>query len=125
MIDGFVWRVPAKVKRVIDGDTVVLHELDLGFWHAHAALEDQDEHVRLADLWCPETRSKDPVEKAAGIAAREYARLLLPDGATVVYHSRVWDRTLERVLGSIELLDGRDFAATMISAGHGTATKEG
>jgi hypothetical protein len=120
VIDGFVWRVPARLKRVIDGDTVVLDQLDLGFWHGHAAIGDQDEHVRLLDLWCAE-RYTD-----AGKAAKAYAESLLPVGTVVLYHSVTWKRSLERVLGSIELApyDGsRDFASLMIAAGMGTKEK--
>jgi endonuclease YncB( thermonuclease family) len=117
MIPGFVWRVPARVARVIDGDTIVLHQLDLGFWHSHAALENQEEHIRLLDLWCAE-RYTD-----AGKAATAYAQQLLPIDSVVIFHSVVWKRTLERTLGSIELLDGRDYATEMIAAGYGTASK--
>lgn len=117
MIGGFIWRVPAKVRRVIDGDTVVLYDFDLGFWHAHAAIGAADEHVRVLDLWCPELNTD------AGKVAKAYAQGLLPVDSVVVYHSVTWKRSLERVLGSIELdpFNGsKDFATLMIEAGHGS-----
>lgn len=125
MIEGFVWRFPARVQRVYDGDTVYLVDIDQGHLTHRAAstVSDRVERVRLLDLWCPEIRSRDPAERARGLAAKEFAETLLPPGTIVVFSSHVWDRTLERTLGRIQLPDGRDYSEVMVAAGHGTKTK--
>jgi len=61
----------AELKRVIDGDTIVL-DVDLGF-----GIWLRDEHIRLARINCPETRTRDLEEKAKGIAAREFVQFML------------------------------------------------
>ena len=55
----------ARVKRVVDGDTLDL-DIDLGF---HITLS---ERVRLMGVDTPETRSRDLVEKADGLKAKEF-----------------------------------------------------
>ena len=61
----------AKVVRVIDGDTIVF-DIDLGFgtWI-------HDEHVRLARINAPETRTKDLNEKRLGLASRQLLEELI------------------------------------------------
>lgn len=58
----FLYHYKATVKRVIDGDTVVV-DVDLGF---SVVLRDQP--VRLAKVNTPEKKGKT---KAAGVAAKE------------------------------------------------------
>jgi endonuclease YncB( thermonuclease family) len=125
VIDGFVWRFPARVQRVYDGDTIYLVDIDQGYLahRAAASVGDKFERVRVLDLWCPEIRSRDPDEKARGLAAKAFAETLLPPRTIVIFSSHVWDRTLERTLGRIQLLDGRDYAEVMVAAGHGTPTR--
>lgn len=65
----------------------------------------------------PEIRSRDPEKKARGLAAKAFAETLLPPGTIVVFSSHVWDRTLERTLGRIQLLDGRDYAEVIGAPG--------
>ena len=55
----------AKVKRVVDGDTLDV-EIDLGF---HLTLS---ERIRLIGVDTPETRTSDPVEKANGLKSKEF-----------------------------------------------------
>jgi endonuclease YncB( thermonuclease family) len=125
VIEGFVWRLPARVQRVYDGDTIYLVDIDQGHLthRAAASVSNKPERVRVLDLWCPEMRSRDPDEKAHGLAAKAFAETRLPPGTIVVFSSHVWDRTLERTLGRIQLLDGRDYAEVMVAAGHGTRTR--
>ena len=56
----------ANIVRVIDGDTIVCN-IDLGFdtWI-------HNEHVRLLGINAPEVRTRDPIEKVAGIEAKKY-----------------------------------------------------
>ena len=55
----------AKVRRVVDGDTLDL-DIDLGF---HITLR---ERVRLMGIDTPETRTRDPVEKANGLKSKRF-----------------------------------------------------
>ena len=54
----------------------------------------------------------------SGLAARAYAQGLLHPGDTCQVASRGWDKYGGRYDATITLADGRDFAATMIDAGH-------
>ena len=69
----------AKVKRVVDGDTLDL-DIDLGF---HITLS---ERVRLMGIDTPETRSRDPIEKSSGLIAKDVVIDFVNDGAVV----RLW-----------------------------------
>jgi endonuclease YncB( thermonuclease family) len=99
------WTVPARVTRVIDGDTFVC-DLDLGWglWRIGA-------RVRLAGIDCPELRA------VGGEEARVFAAGLVQyETVTVVSESLdKYGRTLARVL----LPSGRDLADLLIEAGHG------
>jgi len=65
----------AKVKRVVDGDTLDL-DIDLGF---HITLS---ERVRLMGIDTPETRTRDPIEKANGLKSKGFVEdfVALRDG---------------------------------------------
>ena len=67
----------AKVRRVIDGDTLDL-DIDLGF---HITLS---ERVRLMGIDTPETRSRDPIEKSSGLIAKDFVIDFVADGAVVI-----------------------------------------
>lgn len=102
-----VYTVPADIVSVHDGDTCVA-DLQLGWWVVRHSAK-----IRILGLWCPEL--SDP----GGVAARDYARELLPVGLRVTVVSAL-KPTFDRTLASIRLQDGRDFASLMIAAGHGT-----
>jgi endonuclease YncB( thermonuclease family) len=54
------------IVRVTDGDSIVV-DIDLGFSHfIHG------ESIRLYGVDCPECRSRDKEEKAAGLLAKEF-----------------------------------------------------
>ena len=55
----------AKIVRVVDGDTLDC-DIDLGF---HLTLR---ERVRLMGVDTPETRTRDPVEKANGLKSKSF-----------------------------------------------------
>jgi micrococcal nuclease len=61
----------ATVVRVIDGDTIVC-DIDLGFdtWI-------RNEHVRLLGINTPEVRTRDLIEKEAGLEAKMYVEKFL------------------------------------------------
>lgn len=92
----------AIVRRVIDGDTISL-DIDLGFnqWM-------HDQHVRLAGIDTPETRTKDKEEKKRGIAAKKFVEKHLPVGTPVMLDSRKFkDQAGKygRILGDIAFED--------------------
>lgn len=96
------------VDLVHDGDTVYI-KLDLGFDLTVYA------RVRVYGINAPELSTD------AGKAAREYARGLLLVGSVVTVLSHGWDKYGGRIDGEITLGDGRDFAASMVSAGYAVA----
>jgi micrococcal nuclease len=87
-----------KIVRVVDGDTIDV-DIDLGFNHwIH------DERIRLFGVDCPECRSRDPEEKAAGLAAKDYVKGLLHDGGTYTLTTKEKGK-FGRYLGVIQLTD--------------------
>lgn len=104
---------PARVDRVVDGDTVMV-SIDLGFDHLISS-EDFDGRPRLAcrihGINAPELRTD------AGKAALVFAAGLLPVGTRVTVMSFGWDKYGGRFDGSITLPDGSDFGQRMLAAG--------
>ncbi len=102
------------IVRWIDGDTVELL-CDLGFY---ATLKIT---ARIYGINAPELHSKDPVVRAQAVAASDYAKLLAPEKSIVLVTSYKKTDLYEkygRWLAKITLLNGKDFAAEMISSGH-------
>ena len=87
-----------KIVRVIDGDSIVV-DIDLGF-----GLWIHGESIRLFGVDCPECRSRDPEEKAAGLAAKDYVKGLLHDGGTYTLTTKEKGK-FGRYLGVIQLTD--------------------
>ncbi len=87
------WTVPARVVRVVDGDTVVL-DLDLGWkvWR-------MSERCRLAGINAPE------LSTAEGMRAAGWLRLILPPGQRVTFASSSLDK-YGRPLGDVILYGG-------------------
>ena len=73
----------AIVLRVVDGDTVDV-DIDLGF-----GIWMKRERVRMMGIDTPESRTRDKVEKAFGLAAKERLRELLPVGSTTVLKTEI------------------------------------
>ena len=65
-----LYNYKATVTRVVDGDTVDVL-IDLGFGIHYA------QRVRLYGINAPETRTRDKVEKKAGLAAKAYLKEIL------------------------------------------------
>ena len=87
-----------KIVRVIDGDSIVV-DIDLGF-----GLWIHGESIRLFGVDCPECRSRDKDEKAAGLAAKDYVKGLLHDGGTYTLTTKE-EGKFGRYLGVIQLTD--------------------
>ena len=71
-----MYEYECKIVRVVDGDTIVL-DISLGF-----GLWIHGESIRLFGVDCPECRSQDKEEKAAGIAAKKFVTRRLQPGGT-------------------------------------------
>jgi micrococcal nuclease len=67
----------ASVSRVIDGDTLLLC-IDLGFCVSTHV------RVRLFGINAPESRSRDPVEKASGLRSKAFVHSLLDNKSVTI-----------------------------------------
>ena len=72
-----MYKYRAKLRRVIDGDTVDV-TVDLGFSIMY------DCRIRLKGINAPESRTKDLKEKVKGIAAKERLHELLEDEELII-----------------------------------------
>lgn len=118
-----VWTVPARILRILDGDTLEA-DLDLGWRITYRA------KVRLARVNAPELNT------AEGRAARDWAVHLLTVLADTLTHSVEWraitvvSHSLDkygRVLGDVRWVDSagttHDLAADLLLAGHATPAR--
>ena len=97
-----------KIRRVVDGDTIDV-DIDLGFGHwIHG------ERIRLFGVDCPECRSRDKTEKAAGLAAKDFVKRLLHDGGTYTLTTKEKGK-FGRYLGVIMLSDRTSVNAALVS----------
>ena len=87
-----------KIVRVIDGDSIVL-DIDLGF-----GLWVHGESIRLFGLDCPECRSRDKAEKAAGLLAKKFVKEALHVGEIYTLTTKEKGK-FGRYLGTINLTD--------------------
>ena len=76
--------------------------------------------MRVYGINAHETRSLDAEEKRKGLEAKEYAKMLAPNGSSVqvVTHKIGEEEKFGRWLADITLPGDRDFAKLMIAAGH-------
>jgi len=83
-----------KVENVVDGDTIDVL-IDLGFDILFQS------RVRLAGIDTPESRTKDLVEKALGLEAKEYLKKAFKDAKSVVIKTEKMDSSEKygRILG--------------------------
>jgi len=83
-----------KVDNVVDGDTIDVL-IDLGFDILFQS------RVRLAGIDTPESRTKDPKEKALGLESKEYLKKALKDAKSVVIKTEKMDSSEKygRILG--------------------------
>lgn len=111
--------LPARVKRVVDGDTFV------------ALVAGREERVRVLGIDTPELHDSDKLRRdarrsrrdaaaiqALGRAAAAHAKLLLEG---VVVTLELTDTTRDkygRVLAFVRLPDGRDFGEVMLADGY-------
>ena len=72
-----------KIIRVIDGDTVDV-DIDLGF-----GIWMHKELVRMMGIDTPESRTRDLVEKAFGLASKERLKDILPVGSKQILKTQI------------------------------------
>ena len=113
MSKGKLFHYKATVERIIDGDTIDV-VLDLGFdIHMKA-------RIRFAGVNAPESRTRDPIEKEAGLLSKRYVEEWCKEGDGVVIVQTQLDGKgkFGRVLGRILNDDGQCLNDEMISLGH-------
>ena len=110
-----------NILRVVDGDTVDV-DIDLGF-----GMWLRKERVRVMGIDTPESRTRDKVEKAFGLASKERLKELLPIGSIQVLKTEI-DRSGEdsrgkfgRVLGDFLTDDERRCTDILVEEGHAVA----
>jgi micrococcal nuclease len=101
-----------SVNRVIDGDTISA-DIDLGF-----KIFLKDIRVRLANIDCPESRSRDTEERQFALKSKYFlSQLLTSKAITLESHGK--DK-FGRVLG-ILFADGEAVNTKMVEANHAVA----
>ncbi len=105
----------ATVDRVIDGDTIDV-VLDLGFDISYRG------RIRFQGINAPESRTRDAVEKQAGLAAKRYVEdWINGHEQRVIIQTSLDDRgKFGRILGRILNDEGECLNDEMVSLGHAT-----
>ena len=114
-----MYEYKVKVLRVVDGDTVDV-DIDLGFgvWL-------RKERVRIMGIDTPESRTRDKVEKAFGLASKAKLKELLKNGAILKTQVSKKGEDMKgkfgRILGDFILEDDRKVTEVLIEEGHAVA----
>ena len=115
-----MYEYKCKILRVVDGDTVDI-DIDLGF-----GMWMHKERVRMMGIDTPESRTRDKVEKAFGLASKAKLKELLPIGSIQVLKTEI-DKSGEdkkgkfgRILGDF-IIDGKRATEILIETGHAVA----
>ena len=109
---AFEQRVPARVTRVIDGDTF---KVEARVWPGIVA----QANVRVRGVDTPETGRRagcGEFERRRGRAARDFVRGVIGEQVWLVNVS--YGKYARRVVASVLLADGRDLATLLLAAGH-------
>jgi micrococcal nuclease len=104
------WVYPATVKRIIDGDSIVI-TMDLGY-----GLTKENVKFRLLHINTPEVRGP---EKELGVVAKGYLETIMPVDTEILIHSQKLD-AFGRVLGDVWIKDQYDqtISEILIETGH-------
>ena len=104
-------RVPARVKRVIDGDTF---KVEARVWPGITA----QSNVRVRGVDTPEIRRAKcgEYERRRGLAARDFVRGVIGERVWLVNVG--YGKFGRRVVASVLLADGRDLATLLLATGH-------
>ena len=108
-----LYHYKATVDRVIDGDTIDV-TLDLGFDISYRG------RIRFQGINAPESRTRDAVEKQAGLAAKRYVEDWTSGLENrVIIQTSLDDRgKFGRILGRILNDEGECLNDEMVSLGH-------
>ena len=107
-----MYEYAATVNRVVDGDTVDV-TFDLGFSILYK------DRVRLLGINTPETRTRDEIEKLAGIAASDFAKEWYAAQSQICVQTSLDDKgKFGRVLGRIIGDDGVCLNDLLVEKGH-------
>ena len=116
-----MYEYKCKILRVVDGDTVDV-DIDLGF-----GMWMHKERVRMMGIDTPESRTRDKVEKAFGLASKAKLKDLLPIGSMQVLKTEI-DRSGEdkkgkfgRILGDFITEDNKRCTDILIEEGYAVA----
>ena len=116
-----MYEYKCKILRVGDGDTVDV-DIDLGF-----GMWMHKERVRMMGIDTPESRTRDKVEKAFGLASKAKLKDLLPIGSMQVLKTEI-DRSGEdkkgkfgRILGDFITEDDKRCTDILIEEGYAVA----
>ena len=103
----------AKVTRVVDGDTVDCL-IDMGFDLHHK------QRVRLYGINTPETRTRDKIEKKAGLAAKARLVEMLKENKNYCVVKTSLDKKgkFGRTLGTLFNDSGKNLNETLVKEGH-------
>ena len=114
-----MYEYKCKVVRVVDGDTVDV-DIDLGF-----GIWLRKERVRIMGIDTPESRTRDKVEKAFGLASKAKLKELLKNGAILKTQVSKKGEDMKgkfgRILGDFILEDDRKVTEVLIEEGHAVA----
>ena len=115
-----MYEYKCKILRVVDGDTVDV-DIDLGF-----GMWMHKERVRMMGIDTPESRTRDKVEKAFGLASKARLKELLPIGSMQILKTEI-DRSGEdkkgkfgRILGDF-ITDDKRCTDILIEEGYAVA----
>jgi endonuclease YncB( thermonuclease family) len=107
-----VWTVPARIRRVVDGDTVRV-DLDLG-WGIVLA----DEPIRLARINAPETSTQEGRDASAFLAEKLQSLTAAPEGVyACTFISKGFDK-YRRALGELNAPNLGNIGDLMLASGH-------
>ena len=108
-----MYKYNAKLDRVVDGDTVdALVDLGFNTW--------KKVRIRMHGMNAPESRTRDALEKEAGLAAKQYVENWCDDlDNNVIIETQLDERgKFGRILGRILNEEGHCLNDEMVSLGH-------
>lgn len=108
--------IPAKVLRVVDGDTV---QVRARIWLS----QDVETSVRIAGIDTPEKRGKCDTERHAAERAEAFTAGKLAVDDWVTLHDVIADKYGKRVVARVTSVRGEDMGAQLVS--HGLARPYG
>lgn len=102
--------IPARVIRVVDGDTVVVRaRIWLG--------QDVETSVRLSGVDTPEKRGKCDSERQAAAQAEAFTAKRAAADSLVSLHDVIADKYGKRVVARIVIANAEDLGTALIAAG--------